>query len=83
MNLPQIAQINTGFLRKSAGSAGDYYIASYLKVIRKVNELLNTFKRLCVDVGISGIVFDKLPSWRNVVAHQHGEDVVGFGGILD
>ena len=38
---------------------------------------------LCVDVGVSGILLDELAARLNVVTHQHGEDFVGLGGVLD
>ena len=38
---------------------------------------------LCVDVGVGGILLDELATGLYVVAHQHGEDLVGLGGVLD
>ena len=37
---------------------------------------------LCVDVGVSGVLFDKLAARLHVVAHKHGENLVGIGGVL-
>ena len=38
---------------------------------------------LCIDVSVGSILFDELAAWLHVVAHEHGEDFVGFGSILD
>ena len=38
---------------------------------------------LCVDIGVCGILFDKLAARFYVVSHQHREDFVGFGSVLD
>jgi hypothetical protein len=29
------------------------------------------------------MIFDKLPAWWYIVAHQHRENMVGFGGIFN
>ena len=36
-----------------------------------------------VDVGVLGVGLDELAAGRHVVAHEHGEDVVAFGGVLN
>ena len=41
------------------------------------------FVRLCVDVGVFGMSFNKLAAGRHVVAHEHGEDAVGLGCAVD
>ena len=38
---------------------------------------------LCVDVGIGGVLLDELTARLNIVTHEHGEYLVGLGGILD
>ena len=38
---------------------------------------------LCVDIRVMRISLDELAAGRNLVAHQHREDAVGFGGVLD
>ena len=38
---------------------------------------------LGVDLGVCGVALDKFATRTDVVTHQHGEDIVGFGGILD
>lgn len=56
---------------------------------RKTHQLTNsatlphTRLPLCVDVGVSGVLLDKLAAWLHVVAHKHGENLIGIGGILD
>ena len=37
----------------------------------------------CVDICIRRILLNKFTSWTYIVAHQHGEDVVGFGRIFN
>ncbi len=39
--------------------------------------------RLCVDIGVCGVLLDELAARLYIVAHEHGEDFVGLGGILD
>ena len=38
---------------------------------------------LCVNVRISSVFLDKFAARSHIIAHQHGEDVVGFGCIFD
>ena len=38
---------------------------------------------LRVDVGVGGVSLDELTAGLHIVAHEHGEDLVGFGCILD
>ena len=37
---------------------------------------------LSVNVGVSGILLYELASWLHIVAHKHGEYLVGLGSIL-
>ena len=37
---------------------------------------------LCVDIGVCGVLFDKLAARFYVISHQHREDFVGFGSVL-
>ena len=45
--------------------------------------MVKTGLALCVDIGIGGIFLDELAARFYVVAHQHGENLVGISGILD
>ena len=38
---------------------------------------------LCVDIGVCRVLFNKLASRLHVVSHQHGEDLVSIGGVVD
>ena len=33
--------------------------------------LLRRSERLCVDVGVGGVLLDELAAWLHVVAHEH------------
>ena len=37
---------------------------------------------LCVDVSKGGVLFNELAAWCHVLAHEHGEDIVGLCGIV-
>ena len=37
---------------------------------------------LCVDIRVCSVLFYELSSRLNVVAHQHGEYLIGIGGVL-
>ena len=39
--------------------------------------------RLRVDVGVVGVLLDELAAGSHIFAHEHGEDIVGTGSILD
>lgn len=38
---------------------------------------------LSIYVSISGMGLDELAPWGDIVAHQHGEDPVGFSAVFD
>ena len=54
---------------------------SFLSCYNHVNSALSLL--LCVNVCICGVFFDELSAWFHVVAHEHGEDFVGFCCILN
>ncbi len=39
--------------------------------------------RLCVDVRIGGVLLNELTTWAYILAHEHGEGVVGLCCIID
>ncbi|MDK2852176.1 MAG: hypothetical protein PWQ38_441, partial [Proteiniphilum sp.] len=38
---------------------------------------------LCIDIGIGGILLDKFAPRSHLFTHQHGEDDIRIGGILN
>ena len=40
-------------------------------------------KPLSIDIGVCGVLFDKLTARSHIIAHQHGEDMVSFHGIFN
>lgn len=38
---------------------------------------------LSVDVGVLGILLDKLSTWWYLIAHKHREYAISFGSIID
>jgi hypothetical protein len=38
---------------------------------------------LGVDICVFGVLLDELPSWRHLIAHEHGENAVGFNSVFD
>ncbi len=41
-----------------------------------------SFLRLYVPVGLLGVLDDEIPAGFYLVAHEHGEHLVGLGGVL-
>lgn len=42
-----------------------------------------TVPPLGVDIGVGGVLLDEFAPWLYVIAHEHGEDLVGFCRIVD
>ena len=40
-------------------------------------------KPSCVDVGIGGVLLYELATWLNIITHEHGEDFICLGCILN
>ena len=40
-------------------------------------------KQLGVDRGVLGVALDEVAARFHIIAHQHREDVVGFGSVLN
>ena len=41
------------------------------------------WKGLCINVGEGGVLLDEVAARAYILAHEHGEDIVGSGGVLD
>ena len=60
----------------------------YRKLNTRTNQAFNSpykfnYNPLCINVGICCILFNKLSAWCHIIAHEHGENVVGCSCILD
>ena len=38
---------------------------------------------LSVDIGVSSILFDELAAWFYIITHQHRENLISLGCVLD
>ena len=40
-------------------------------------------KNLNIDIRVSRVVFNKLATWRNIITHQHRENMIGLRWVFD
>jgi hypothetical protein len=53
-------------------------------LLRGLFAVFDTLKNSNINIPSSqSIRLNKLPTWFNLVAHKHGEDAVGFDGVVD
>lgn len=43
----------------------------------------SAFETLCIDICVSSVLLDELSAWLHIITHQHGEDLISLGSVLD
>ena len=64
---------------------GNFHQFGVLKKGRRSDPSKVVRKRvdLGVDSGVARVFLDEFAAWRNVIAHQHREDAVGLGSVVN